>query len=114
MRYMCLGHGNQQSESFTPTPEAIEEMGKHVEQAIKEGWLLATEGLLPSRHAVNVKVEAGKQTVTDGPFTEAKELIASYAIINVASKEEAIERCVAFLNLIGGGETDLYQMYDEG
>jgi hypothetical protein len=113
MRYMCLLHGNQQSENYSPTPDAMEEMGKYIGQAVSEGWLVTTDGLMPSRNAVNLKVEGGKRTITDGPFAEAKELIASYAIIKVASKDEAIQRCTEFLNLIGGGETDLYQMYDE-
>jgi len=50
--------------------------------------------------------------VTDGPFTESKELIASYALIQVGSKEEAIERTVQFLEVIGGGEVEIWQVYE--
>ena len=75
-------------------------------------WLLATEGLHPSAKACRVNVADGKSTVTDGPFTESKELVASYAVIQVSSKQEAIEASNEFLNLIGGGEVELWQIYE--
>ena len=112
MRYMGLLKGNPQSENFVPNPEDFARMGRYVEQAMKDGWLIATDGLQSSSKAARIQVAGGKRTVTDGPFTEAKELIASYAILQVGSKDEAIERTAEFLNMIGGGEIDLYEMYE--
>ncbi len=112
MRFMGLLKGNQHTENFTPNPEDFARMGEYVAQAMKAGWLVATDGLQSSSKASTIRVADGKGTITDGPFTETKELIASYAILQVGSKQEAIERTTEFLNLIGGGEIDLYQMYD--
>ncbi|MDE3076195.1 MAG: alpha/beta fold hydrolase, partial [Chloroflexota bacterium] len=112
MRYMGLLKGNQQSENFVPTPDDFARMGQYIDQAMKAGWLIATDGLQSSSKASRIQVADGKRTVTDGPFTEAKELIASYAILEVGSKDEAIERTTEFLNLIGGGEIDLYRIYE--
>jgi hypothetical protein len=87
-------------------------MGEYIEGARKAGWLLATDGLHPSSKAARIKLSGGERTVTDGPFTESKELIASYALIQVSSREEAIERSCEFLGLIGGGEIEIWQVYD--
>ncbi len=113
MRYMALAKGSQQTETFVPTPEAAAQMETYIQDAMRAGWLVATEGLHPSAKAARITVAGGKRTVTDGPFTESKELVASYAILEVASKEEAIERTAAFLELIGGGEVVLWQLYSE-
>jgi len=112
MRFMGLLKGNQHTENFVPNLEAFAQMQPYVEQAMKDGWLVATDGLQSSAKASTIRVADGKRTVTDGPFAESKELIASYAILEVSSKEEAIQRTTEFLNLIGGGEIDLYQMYE--
>jgi hypothetical protein len=113
MRFMALSKGNQQTETFVPTIEAVAQMETYIRDAMRAGWLIATEGLHPSAKAARITVAGGKRTVTDGPFTESKELIASYALLEVGSKEEAIERCQAFLDLIGGGEVELWQVYTE-
>ena len=112
MRYMALLKGSRESEGYVPSQEEASQMGKHIEAAMKEGWLLATEGLQASAKAARVNVSGDNRTVTDGPFTETKELIASYAILQVNSKAEAIARTEEFLNLIGGGEIDLWQLYE--
>ena len=112
MRYMALLKGNRESEAFVPSKEDAARMGQYIEAAMKEGWLLATEGLQSSAKAARVQVAGGKRTVTDGPFAETKELIASYALLQVNSKEEAIARTEEFLQLIGGGEVDLWQLYE--
>ena len=87
-------------------------MGQFVEEQMKSGVLLATEGLHPSSKAARIRLSQGKLTVTDGPFAEAKEVIASFALIQVKSREEAIERVAAFLKLFGQGEADIYQVYE--
>ncbi len=93
-----------------PTAEDFERMGKLVEDAMKSGELVATEGCLPSALGARVRRDAGKVTVTDGPFTESKELIAGFAILNVGSKAEAIESAKRFLSVVGAGECELRQI----
>ncbi|HZT09021.1 MAG TPA: YciI family protein [Chloroflexota bacterium] len=112
MRYMALLKGNKDTENYVPNADDFGRMGQYIDEAKKNGWLVATEGLQGSSKATTVRVASGRRSITDGPFTESKELIASYAILQVTSKEEAIERTTEFLNLIGGGEVDLYQMYE--
>src|SRR5947209_9817829 len=74
-----------------PTQEEMATMGKLVEEGFRAGWLLATEGCLPSKFGARVRSSNGKLTVTDGPFSEAKELVGGFAILKANSKEEAIE-----------------------
>ncbi|WP_229698902.1 YciI family protein [Wenjunlia tyrosinilytica] len=74
-----------------PSPELIDAMGKYNEELVKAGVLLAAEGLQPSSKGAKVHYSGGKRTVTDGPFAEAKELIAGFWIIQAKSKEEALE-----------------------
>jgi hypothetical protein len=87
-------------------------MGKLVEEWMKSGVLLATEGCLPSALGARVRLAGGKFTVTDGPFTEAKELIGGFALIHARSKEEAIEHTRNFLKIAGDGETEIRQVYE--
>ena len=74
--------------------------------------LLATDGLHPTSKGARVRLSAGKRTVTDGPFTESKELIASYALLQVGSKEEAVEWTLRFLDVVGEGEVELRQLFE--
>ncbi len=97
-----------------PTREEMAAMGKLVEEGMKAGWLLATEGCLPSRLGARVKRNSGKLTVTDGPFTEAKEVVGGFAILKANSKEEAIELARQFLQVVGEGECELRQLYEQG
>jgi hypothetical protein len=113
MKYMAIAKGSKETEAFVPTEEATAQMGQYIAAAMSEGWLLATEGLHPSAKATRIKVSGDKRTITDGPFTEAKELIASYALLQVGSKEEAIEKTIGFLDLVGGGEVELWRVYEE-
>lgn len=95
-----------------PTAEEMETMGKLVQEGFQKGWLLATEGCLPSALGVRVRKEKGKITATDGPFTEAKELVGGFAILKANSKAEAIELARKFLGYVGDGECELRQLYD--
>jgi hypothetical protein len=74
-----------------PDPQLLLKMGKYNEELLKAGVLLAAEGLQPSAKGVRVKFSGNSRTVVDGPFTEAKELIAGFSILQVKSLEEAIE-----------------------
>ena len=93
-----------------PTPERMAKMGQLIEEGVKSGALLATEGCLPSALGARVRLARGKVTVTDGPFTEAKELIAGFALLQANSKEEAVEMATHFLNVAGDGECELRQL----
>ena len=95
-----------------PSQEEMARMGKLVEEGFKAGWLLATEGCLPSKLGARVRSSGAKLTVTDGPFTESKELVAGFAILKVNSKEEAIELARKFLQGAGDGECELRQIYE--
>jgi hypothetical protein len=87
------------------------EMGKLIEELTKSGTLLATEGCLPSKMGARVRLSAGNFAVTDGPFTESKEIIGGFAMIQVASKQEAIELTKRFLKTAGDGESEIRQVH---
>ena len=104
--YKCAERG------APPTQEEMTRMGKLIEEGMKTGYLVATEGCLPSALGARVRLSAGKVTVTDGPFTEAKEVIGGLAILRANSKEEAIELARQFLSVAGDGECELRQLYE--
>jgi hypothetical protein len=87
-------------------------MGKLIEEGMKAGWLLSTEGCLPSALGARVRRAGENINVTDGPFTESKELVGGFAILKADSKEEAIELARKFLKVAGEGECELRQLYD--
>ena len=92
MRFMILGKATKESEAGAPpTPEAIAAMQQYNEELVKAGILLAAEGLAPTSKGARVRFSGDKVTVIDGPFAETKELIAGFTILQVKSKEEAIE-----------------------
>ena len=95
-----------------PTQDEMDKMGKLIEQEMKAGTLVATEGCLPSALGARVRISGGKVTVTDGPFTEAKEVIGGFAILQANSKAEAIEMTKRFLEVTGEGECELRQVYE--
>jgi len=95
-----------------PSNEHLAEMGKLIEEMTKAGVLLSTEGLQPSSKGARVRVSGGKFTVSDGPFTEAKEFIGGYAMVQVKSKEEAIEWAKRFLKVVGEGESEIRLIHD--
>lgn len=95
-----------------PTPEEMSEMGKLIEEGMKAGYLLAVEGCLPSATGARVRLSEGNYTVTDGPFTEAKEVVGGLAIIQASSKAEAVEHLKRFLRTAGEGECELRQLYE--
>jgi hypothetical protein len=90
------------------------EMGKLIEEMTKAGVLLATEGCMPSSKGALVRYAGGKFTVTDGPFTESKELVAGFALFQVKSKEEAVEWTQRFLKVAGEGENEIRQIFEGG
>lgn len=95
-----------------PSPEEMERMGRLVEDGMKAGYLLSVEGCLPSALGARVRRTNGSVTVTDGPFTEAKEVVGGFAILEAASKAEAVELARQFLAVAGDGECELRQLFD--
>ena len=90
MRYMIIVKDDPTNEQRTPSPAEFEAMGRYNQSLVDAGILLAAEGLTGSKDGAIVTFKAGKQTVKDGPFTEAKELVAGFWIIQVKSLDEAV------------------------
>jgi hypothetical protein len=102
-------------ERYTPpSPEEMAAMGKLIDEGMKAGWLVATEGCLPSALGARVRRDRSKISVTDGPFTESKEVVGGFAILKADSKEEAIELAKDFLKVAGEGECEIRQIYEPG
>jgi hypothetical protein len=95
-----------------PTMEEVTRMGKLIEEWTKAGSLLGTEGCLPSAKGARVRRDGEKLTVIDGPFSETKEVVGGFALLQAKSKEEAIELIKSFLKVVGDGECELRQIYE--
>ena len=92
MRFMVIVKANEESEAgVLPDEQMLTEMGKYNEELVKAGVMLAGEGLQATSKGARVRFDGKKRTVVDGPFTEAKELVAGFWLWQVKSKEEAIE-----------------------
>ena len=92
MRFLVMVKATKDSEAgVMPSQEAMDAWGKYNEELVKNGILLAAEGLQPSSKGVRVRFSGAKRTVIDGPFTETKELVAGFSLLQVKSMEEAIE-----------------------
>jgi hypothetical protein len=113
MRFLCL-YKPAKPEGTPPTHKEMAEMGKLIEDSMKSGKLLATEGCLPSALGARVRLSEGQFNVVDGPFTEAKEVVGGFALIQSASKAEAIDLIKDFLKVAGDGETEIRQVFEPG
>ena len=92
MRFMIIIKSDEESEAgVMPSEQLLTEMTAFNEELVKAGVMLAGEGLLPSSKGARVLFSGDKRTVVDGPFTEAKELVAGYWLLEVSSLEEAVE-----------------------
>jgi hypothetical protein len=92
MRFMLIVKASKESEAgVLPTEKELAEMGRFNEQMVKNGMMLAGEGLQASSKGARVTFKGGKPTVVDGPFAETKELVAGFWLIQAKSKEEAVE-----------------------
>lgn len=113
MRFFCIYKPDPKIMQTPPSQEHMQKIGKFVEDSFKSGVLLATEGFRPNVEDVRVSLRDGKMSVVDGPFTEAKELIGGFALLNCSSRAEAIEQAKRFLEVVGGGESEIHQLLDE-
>jgi len=108
MRFMLIGKATKETEAgILPKPEAIAAMQAYHEQLVKAGILLAAEGLAASSKGARVKFSGDTRTVIDGPFTETKELVAGFSIIQVNSLAEAIEWVKRAPNAAANGEAEV-------
>ncbi len=114
MRFMILVKASKDSEAgVMPSEEMFKVMADYHEQLAKAGVLLDANGLQPTSKGWRIKWSGGKRTTIDGPFTEAKELLAGYTIIQVKSREEAIEWARRFPNPhAGDSEIEIRQMFE--
>jgi hypothetical protein len=115
MRFMVMVKANADSEAgVMPSQELLTAMGAYNEELVKAGVLLAAEGLQPSSRGARVRFSGSKRSVIDGPFAETKELIAGFWLIQVKSREEAIEwvkRCPNPME--GESEIEIRQVFDQ-
>ena len=115
MRVMVIVKANTESEAGQmPSADVMAEMQRVNEELAKAGVLVGIGGLLPSAHGKRVKASGGKLVVLDGPFTETKELIAGYAIWEVASLDEALAWAARFPDTGTDQEIEIRPMYEAG
>ncbi len=116
MRFMIVVKATKDTEAGKmPEEKMIATMATYHEELVKAGVLLDASGLQPTSKGWRIKYSGGKRTVIDGPFTEAKELIAGYTLIQVKSKEEALEWTKRFPNPVGDGaqaEIEVRQLFE--
>ena len=120
MKYLTFIRHSESYRQSAPPAALMEAMGKFVEKSVKDGILVDTGGLLPSKDGARVRLANGKITVTDGPFTESKEVIGGWAILKTDSKAEAVRIATEFMELHRkywpgfDGESEVRPMFDTG
>ena len=120
MKFMLIAHATKDSEAGRPPdPRMMAAIGQLSEEMSRAGVLVDTGGLMPTAQGASVRLAGGRVTVTDGPFSEAKEVIGGYAIVQVKSKEEAVELARRFweihAEILGPaylGEGEIRRMYE--
>lgn len=111
MRYLMVHRLDEtKADAYTPKPEVLAGMGRLMKEMTRAGVLLAADGVTHSKKGALVSVSGGKRKVVDGPFTEAKEVIGGYAIVQVRSIDEAIEWASRFAEVIGDVEVEVRQI----
>lgn len=113
MRFLCI-YKPAVAESCNPDPAKLQQIGALIEEMTKNGTLISTEGCHSSEKGARIKLQGEKYTVTDGPFTESKEIIGGMAIIRADSKAHAIELTKRFLSIAGEGESEIRQLHEPG
>ena len=120
MKYLTFIRHPESYRQSGPPAALMEAMGKFVQKSLQDGTLVDTGGLLPSREGARVRLAKGKITVTDGPFTEAKEVIGGWAILKTESKAEAVRIASEFMELHRKywpefeGESEVRPMFEPG
>lgn len=109
MRFLSIWKSVETNEP--PSLEFMERMNALIDRLKKSGELVATEGCLPSALGARIRSEQGRISVTDGPFVETKEVVGGFAILEAASKEDAIRLTREFMAVAGDGECELRQVF---
>jgi hypothetical protein len=113
MRYISF-FTHEKKHNVPPTRAEMAAMGKLIEEGMKSGWLIATEGVQFGQEGVRIhKKKGGEITVTDGPFAEAKEVIGGYALLRASSKAEVVELSRKFLNVVGQGTCEVHELFEQ-
>jgi hypothetical protein len=113
MRYMVMHYQTEAMEQgVKPSPEEQAEIGRYMQEAAQSGVLLSGEGVGPSSQGARVEVSDGDVRVIDGPFAEAKELIAGFAILDVDSLAEAVEHARKFALMVGTHRVDIRRVLE--
>jgi hypothetical protein len=111
MRFLSIY--THEGKNTPPTEAEMAAMGKLIEEGMKKGWLIATEGVSFGETGIRVqKPASGEIRVTDGPFTEAKEVLGGYALLKADSKAEVLALTKKFLDVVGQGTCEIYQLYE--
>jgi hypothetical protein len=111
MRFLMIFHPELAHAQQPPTPEMMTAMGRLIEEATKSGVLISTGGTCGVSYGIRVRrTTGGKVTVTDGPYSEAKELVGGYALYELPSKEAAIEHTQRFLAVVGSGDVEIHEL----
>ena len=111
MKYLMLSNDDPETLRVPPTPETMAAIGAFMVEAEQSGAIFLTGGIQPAECGVRVTFDGGTRTVTDGPYAEAKELVAGFAIVDVASKEEAIEWAGRFCAASGTKHVEIRQVF---
>jgi hypothetical protein len=120
MKYLSFIRASEKHRETPPPPALMDAMGELVDRSMKEGTLVDTGGLLPSKDGMRVRLANGKITATDGPFTESKEVIGGWAILKAETKADALRMATEFLDLHRKhwpgfeGECEVRPMFDPG
>ncbi len=120
MKYLTFIRHSEKHREMGPPPALMQAMGEFVQRSLKNGTLVETGGLLPSKDGVIIRLEKGELIVKDGPFTEAKEVIGGYAILEAKTKAEAVRIGTEFMELHRKhwpefeGESEVRPMFDPG
>ncbi len=120
MKYLSFIRHSEKYRETAPPAAWMAAMGEFVQRSLREGTLVETGGLLPSKDGLRVRLAGGAITVTDGPFTESKEIIGGWAILNVSSRAEAVRIATEFMELHRKhwpgfeGESEVRPMFEPG
>ncbi len=120
MKFLTFIRHSESYRSSPPPAALMEAMGEFVQRSLRDGTLVDTGGLLPSKDGVRLRLAGGKLTVTDGPFSEAKEIIGGWAILKADTREEALRVAREFMELhrkhwpAFEGEAEVRPMYEPG
>jgi hypothetical protein len=99
MKFLMMIKHKEHTEPFVPPQSLLDAMGEFVNEGFSKGWLKDTAGLTPTKDGVRIRQKNGKLSFTDGPFTEAKEIIGGYAIVETASRDEALDLANRFMEI---------------